>query len=111
MNDHDMLQQIYNDVHALNQKYDDQKDATHSLDKRMAEGFAKSVSDHKHLYDKVQESNDVQNTRLKEHGEQIDELTNEVASLKGKLRFAYAAALVLSPIIASVVVKYMPNFG
>lgn len=107
MNDQDMLQTIHNEVHALSEKYDAQKDALHELDNKVVAGFAESKSDHRHLYDRVKESDEVHNTRLKEHGEQIDGLTSDMGAVKAKLRFLYGLSLVVSPIIAAVVAKYV----
>lgn len=110
MTDHDMLQTIYNDIHELHRKYDEEKDSLHALDNKVVEGFAKSESDHKHLYDRVRESDEVHNARLKEHGGQIDTLRDDMAELKVKMRWmcciAYGSALVLSPIIAAVVTHF-----
>ena len=111
MNDHDMLQNIHNEVHELNRKYDAQKDALHELDTKVVAGFAESKSDHKHLYDRVKESDEIHNRRLKEHGVQIDDLVQDVGSLKVKMRWmcgiAYGTALVVSPIVAVIVTKYV----
>ena len=102
MNDHDLLQQVHNELHTLHNKYDAEKEERHKLeskwegkfhelDTKLVEGFTKSESDHKHLYDKVHEANQVQDERLKEHGVQIDGLGKEVADIKGRFKAIYGA--------------------
>ena len=82
-NEGNLIQQIYNDVHSIK---DDLKGLHKDVQENkiaIAEGFAKSTSEHESLKESVHRSDETQNNRLKEHGEQIDNIVHNIGERGG----------------------------